>query len=173
MIRGEKIHLRLFHEKDLEFLTEAFHDLEKRGDYFPLDLMSGETFRKKFQEDGCWSDTFGRMVVCDPEGNIVGGIWFFTAAPYMDGYEIGYIVFSDKDRGKGYMTEALTLFTEYLFNTKKINRLQLGIHPDNASSKKVAEKCGYRLEGIMRGSIFLHGKNHDTELYSRLRGDGG
>jgi len=172
MIRGKNIHLRLFHERDLDFLIEAFHDLEKRGDHFPHSLMSGETFKKQFREDGCWSGETGRMAICDKDGRIVGWIWFFTTAPYFDGYEIGYIVFDKGDRGKGYMTEALTLFTRYLFDTKKINRLQLGIHPDNAASKKVAEKCGYRFEGLLRGSIFMHGKNHDTEMYSRLRGDG-
>lgn len=171
MIRGKNIHLRLYREADLDFLIEAFQDLEKRGDYFPQDLMSGETFRKKFREDGSWAGDYGKMVICDKDDRIVGGIWFFTTAAYINGYEIGYIIFNDEDRGKGYMPEALDLFTRYLFDTKKINRLQLGIHPENLSSKKVAQKCGYRLEGVMRGSIFLHGKNHDTELYSRLRND--
>ncbi|MDP6736526.1 MAG: GNAT family protein, partial [Nitrospinaceae bacterium] len=67
------------------------------------------------------------------------------------------------------MTEALTLFTYVLFVSKKINRLELKVIPGNAPSKRVAEKCGYQLEGVNRGAMFLRGDYRDLEVYSILR----
>jgi ribosomal-protein-alanine N-acetyltransferase len=59
--------------------------------------------------------------------------------------------------------------SEYLFAVKRINRLQLNIHPDNAASRRVAEKAGYTSEGLMRGAWFHGGKYHDLEIWSVLR----
>jgi RimJ/RimL family protein N-acetyltransferase len=43
------------------------------------------------------------------------------------------------------------------------------VDPLNLASKRVAEKCGFKFEGIARGSFFHKGKNHDSEVYSILR----
>jgi ribosomal-protein-alanine N-acetyltransferase len=50
-----------------------------------------------------------------------------------------------------------------------IERLQMQIHPENLASKRVAEKCGFKLEGTARGALFHRGKNCDAEVYSLLR----
>jgi len=80
-------------------------------------------------------------------------------------------MFDEASRNKGIMTEAVTLLTKYLFGTKKINRLQLVIMIPNKASKRVAEKCGYKLESIARGAVFHNQENHDLEVWSLLRGE--
>ncbi|MCP6657804.1 GNAT family N-acetyltransferase, partial [Klebsiella pneumoniae] len=72
------------------------------------------------------------------------------------------------DRGKGYMSEALSLFSSFLFESKPIPRLQLTVVVGNESSRKVAEKCGYRYEGTLRKAAFLAGKYVDLELFGLL-----
>ena len=47
--------------------------------------------------------------------------------------------------------------------------MQLNIHPDNTASKKVAEKCGFSFEGIMRGCSFQHSEYHDLEVWTLIR----
>lgn len=69
------------------------------------------------------------------------------------------------------MTEAVQLLTDYLYATKKINRIHLVIVPENAASRRVAEKCGFTLEGTARGAFFNDGRNQDVVLYSFLRDD--
>jgi ribosomal-protein-alanine N-acetyltransferase len=39
----------------------------------------------------------------------------------------------------------------------------------NTGSKRVAEKCGYRFEGVARGAVFHRGVYQDMEVYSILR----
>ena len=54
---------------------------------------------------------------------------------------------------------------------KKEHRIQLVIVPENAGSRRIAEKCGFILEGTARGAFFNDGRNHDVLLYSLLRTD--
>jgi RimJ/RimL family protein N-acetyltransferase len=86
-------------------------------------------------------------------------------------YELGYLVFSQEDRGKGYASAAVSLLTGYLFNNRPINKLLLSIVPENGASRRVAEKCGYSLEGIDRQAVFIQGRFRDLERYSLVRAE--
>lgn len=171
MIQGKTIHLRTVLEEDLDSLYASFNDLSTRGEFFPLMLFSESSFRKEFRETGFLDEEKGRFLICDRDDRVLGGIWFFKTARYFDGYEIGYQMFDTKSRDKGVMTEALRLLTGWLFDTKKINRLQLGIMIRNKASKRVAEKGGFTFEGVARGAFFFKGANHDVEIWSILRGE--
>lgn len=169
MIRGENIILRSVREADLETLFELWSDIENRGDYYPIDIPSQVNFKKQFHEHGLMEDQRGTFLIWQNE-QIIGSIAFFKAS-YFDGLEIGYILFDRNSRNKGAMSESLRLLVKYLFSTKKINRIQLTAFPDNLASKKVAEKCGFTCEGVLRGAIFHKGKSHDLEMYSLLRAE--
>ena len=60
---------------------------------------------------------------------------------------------------------------DYLFATKKQHRIHLVIVPENAASRRIAEKCGFVLEGTVRGAFFNDGRSQDVVLYSLLRTD--
>ena len=45
------------------------------------------------------------------------------------------------------------------------------IVPENAASRRIAEKCGFVLEGTARGAFFNDGRNQDVVVYSLLRDD--
>ena len=78
-------------------------------------------------------------------------------------------VFKRQDRGQGVVSEALRLFSAYLFEWKKTPRLQLLIDKNNAPSRRVAEKCGYKREGTLRKSFFIRGEYVDCDLFSLVR----
>jgi RimJ/RimL family protein N-acetyltransferase len=59
----------------------------------------------------------------------------------------------------------------HLFNAKKQNRIQLVIDPENEASRRIAEKCGFQLEGTARGAFFNGGRSQDVLIYSLLRDD--
>ena len=107
----------------------------------------------------------------DQADRLVGIMYFFKATPYFDGYEIGYRLFDLQSSGRGLMTEALLLCTYLLFVWKKINRLELKIFSENIGSKRVAQKCGYQYEGLLRGCDFHRGEYRDMESYSILRSE--
>jgi RimJ/RimL family protein N-acetyltransferase len=169
MIRGEKILLRAVRETDLDTLFDFWSDIANRGEYYPLEFLSQAEYKKRYQEHGFLEDTKGSLVICAAD-QIVGVISFFSAAHY-DGFEIGYILFEAASRNKGYVTEALLLLVRHLFSIKKINRLQVTVIRGNEASKRVAEKCGFQFEGVVRGAFFNRGQYHDLELYSLLRAE--
>ena len=169
MIRGKNVTLDTVREGDLDSLFAFLSDIENRGEFFPIMIPSEAIFKKDFRDTGFWQEGFGRLLICDKNERIVGSIWYFKTASYYDGLEIGYHMFDVESRNKGLMTESLALLVQYLFTSKKINRLQLTVMLQNLASRRVALKCGFKLEGITRGAIFHKGQNHDLEMYSILR----
>ncbi len=125
MLRGKRVNLRLVQETDLDEFIELWHDVRARGPYYPLGLTPAVVRRSEYLETGYWQDDMGRMVIEDKEGVLVGQILCFKPAGYMNALELAYIILRPESRGKGYMTEAVRLFTDYLFDLHKINRIQL------------------------------------------------
>lgn len=172
LIKGPTVYLRTVREKDLDMLYDFMCDVEGRGPYFPIDITSEATFRKDFQKHGfVHDDDETILLICDPQDTILGVMFVFRATPYFAGLEIGYRLFNRDVHGKGVMTEALMLCSYLLFTWKQINRLELKIIPQNMASRRVAEKCGYTLEGVARECIFLRGQHHDMAIYSLLRSE--
>lgn len=64
-------------------------------------------------------------------------------------FEIGYFV--DKDHeGQGYVTEAVRTVLDLLFNHLQAQRVSLRCNDSNLRSQRVAERCGFTLEGCLR-----------------------
>lgn len=57
--------------------------------------------------------------------------------------ETGYWI-GEKYWGKGYATEALNAFTQYLINERKIKKIKAKVFTHNPASGRVLEKCGYK-----------------------------
>lgn len=60
--------------------------------------------------------------------------------------EIGYWLDRQYTR-QGIMTKAVIALTQFGLETLKLPKIIIMAHPDNIASNKVAEKCGYKLDG--------------------------
>lgn len=69
----------------------------------------------------------------------------------------------------GIASEAVYLFTKFLFKNKDIKKVQARVFSWNEISKKVLEKNGFKLEGIMRKAIYKDKKYCDEYLYGIFR----
>lgn len=171
MLAGRSLRLRQVREADLDALYDAHTDIRTRGAFFPLNVMSQTAFRGEFAENGFWQKTEGVLVIESPDGEIAGHIEFFHPVSYWDAFELSYHLYNDRFAGRGMVTEAVQLLVDYLFATKKEHRIHLVIVSENAASRRIAEKCGFVLEGTVRGAFFNDGRNQDVLLYSLLRTD--
>jgi len=169
MLKGEIITLRPVRESDLDYLREIDLDLDNRGDYWPRSIMPEQAYRREFDASGFWGESFGRLLMEDKTGAVIGEIMYFKTVMYLDELEIGYRLFGKHHWNKGFTTEALKLLTRYLCEIRNINRIRLCIDSDNAGSRRVAEKGGYKHEGTQRGAMYHSGKHHDMELYAILK----
>jgi [ribosomal protein S5]-alanine N-acetyltransferase len=171
VLRGERVVLAPLREADLPAFYEAHVEIRTRGAYFPLGVVSESTWRSLFAQHGLWERDEGTLLIRDLDGRIVGHIEFFPPVGYWDAYELSYQLYDEAFAGRGYTTEAVQLLVDYLFATKKKHRIQLVIVPANSASRRIAEKCGFAYEGLVRGAFFNDGRNHDVGLYGLLRDD--
>ena len=84
--------------------------------------------------------------------------------------EIGYVV-SSHARGRGAAAAAVQLLTDWGFDALGLQRLELRIDTANRASERVAERAGYRLDGVLRSLAFKEGRRTDTGVWSRLPTD--
>ena len=84
--------------------------------------------------------------------------------------EIGYMV-APAARGRGVSVCAVDLLTRWAFDDLGLERLELRIDVANAASERVAERAGYRRDGVLRNAHFKEGLRSDTGIWSRLRTD--
>ena len=171
MLTGDSVVLRPVRGSDLDELYALHIDIDNRGEFFPRGITSRAAFDKQFHENSFWDRDEGMLVITSPGDEILGHIEFFKTVNYLDEYELSYQVYSTDHRRKGVATQAVNLLVRYLFETKRMNRIRLVIHPDNAASRGLAEKCGFRFEGINRGAWFNKGRHHDVAIYAVLRDD--
>ena len=84
--------------------------------------------------------------------------------------ELGYIV-APGLRGRGLATAMLEELTRWTFDELGALRITLIIDVENGASARVAERCGYVLEGVMRSTHLKDGVRVDAGLWSRLPSD--
>ncbi len=170
MLRGSRVMLRPVLASDLDRLYAAHIDIANRGAFFPRGIMSETAFKQAFADGGFWRPDEGTLMIFAGD-DLVGHIDFFKPINYWDALELSYQLYDSGFAGRGYVTEAVRLTVDYLFATKKFHRIQLVIVPENAASRRIAEKCGFALEGTARGAFFNDGRNQDVVIYSLLRTD--
>jgi RimJ/RimL family protein N-acetyltransferase len=84
--------------------------------------------------------------------------------------EIGYGVVPEA-RGRGIARRSLDLLTRWCLDDLVLERLELKIDPANAGSIRVAERAGYRPEGVLRNVHLKDDLRSDVAVWSRLRSD--
>jgi RimJ/RimL family protein N-acetyltransferase len=84
--------------------------------------------------------------------------------------ELGYVV-APAARGRGVAGEALRLLTRWAHSERGLHRLELRIGVANEASKRVAARCGYVREGLLRSVFLKQDIREDTEIWSRLPTD--
>lgn len=172
MITGTQINLRTVRQRDLAEYLELHSMIATRGDYFPINLLTESRLKSEFEKDGMWSAATGTLIIADKTNDrIIGSISHFSGTHYYHGLEVGYIIFRPDDRGQGYGSEALTLYSNYLFDWLPISRLQVQVEPGNIPSRRIAEKCGYRFEGTSRSAFIAKGAPLDINVFSLVRSD--
>ncbi len=172
MLEGRKINLRLMTKEDVEEFVRQENIYKERGEFLPPIFHSLAERMKRFDEKkGWWDENEGALVMETKQGEMLGIIGFFTRDLHLSGYELGYGILKKQNRGRGYVSEALRILSAYLFELKPIPRIYLLTHSENAPSRRVAEKCGFTLEGTLRKAAFVRGAYADLVCYSLLRED--
>ena len=105
-------------------------------------------------------------------GSLVGSVGLHRTDWEVPKTEVGYWV-RTSETGKGYVTEGVRALVACAFDHLRAQRVELIADEDNLASRKVAERCGFELEGIRRNIL----RDPDDRLrnacvYARLPASG-
>ncbi len=104
------------------------------------------------------------------DGRVVGGIGLGLNAHGYRG-SIGYWI-AEPARGRGTCTRALRLLALHALEDLQLQSVQLVTDPDNVASQRVAEKVGFRREGVLRAHLrHPDGRIRDSVMFSLLPGE--
>ena len=86
-------------------------------------------------------------------------------------FEIGYIADVDHE-GQGYVTEAVKTALGFVFDHLHAHRVSLRCDTSNTRSQRLAERCGFTREGLLRQVRRQpDGSFSDALIYGLLRGE--
>ena len=74
-------------------------------------------------------------------------------------------------RGRGAATRSVRLLAGWAFARLGVQRLELTCAPDNVTSVRVAERCGFVREGVLRSHLRFKDARRDTVIFSLLPGE--
>ena len=162
-LRGEGFALRRWTEGDAVAYKAAMRDAENRRWLNDYEETAAEIDAQRV------AGQVLVLTIADAESDSFLGFVALLMKEQRVG-ELAYMVVPEA-RGRGLAPAAVRLVGDWAFATLELPRLQLRIDPDNAASIRVAKRCGYRFEGVLRSVFELRGKRVDSAMYSRLPTD--
>ena len=159
------------------FATELFETLSKNKDFYKY-LPWAFYFKNPEQifvflkdAENCWKNlskaTYGMHTRKDD--NFIGLCGVFNIDWFQEKCEIGYWL-NPHYKNQGFMTEAVKAVSQNFFDMG-FKRIEIMTNPENIASCKVAEKCDFEREGLMKSYNFnpYFNKRMDSVLYAKIK----
>lgn len=124
-----------------------------------------QTMDRLYHEAGTWVG----LILLNAAGQQVpvGSITYRIARDNLS-VELGYWVDAGY-AGRGIVTRAMRAVLRYAFEVDQLNKITLIIVSENKRSIAVAERLGFRFDGVFRDDVLIHGIFYDNVIYSLLR----
>ena len=105
------------------------------------------------------------------DGELVGAITLdnIRRGPAQAG-TLGYWVGAPFVR-QGYMREAIGAVVSHAFVVMDLSRIEAACLPENAASRAVLERSGFKYEGVAQSYLQINGRWRNHVLYANLRHD--
>ena len=170
-LRGDDVVLRPWRFEDAPAVERACQDPEiSRWIPWvprPYSRADADTYLQGCLESG--DERYPFAVVAET-GELLGSIDMGLNSQRYRGH-IGYWVAAEA-RGQGVCTRALRLLARWALEELELQRLELITDPDNVASQRVAEKVGFRREGVLRAHLrHPDGRIRDSVVFSLLPGE--
>lgn len=170
-LRGDEVVLRSWRVEDAPAVATACQDREI-GRWLPsLPSPYTEADARTYVEAciAAGGDRYPFAIVDHESDRLLGSIDIHVSSS-RNGH-IGYWVAAEA-RGRGVCTAALRTLSRWALEELELGRLELLTDPDNRASQRVAEKVGFRREGVLRSRLpHRDGRRRDSVIFSLLPGE--
>jgi RimJ/RimL family protein N-acetyltransferase len=172
----DRLRLRLFNELDVDNFYEAAKEsseqLMKWFEWYNKDYSRENAEKFICSRKNAWDmqEEFSFLIEEKHNNRFVGVIGLNRIDMVNKLANIGYWIRTSA-AGKGYATAALQLLARYSFERLGFIRLEILCLPNNLPSIRVAEKAGFKREGILRKRLMLRDISNDVVLLSLLQED--
>ncbi|WP_048601576.1 GNAT family N-acetyltransferase [Rubeoparvulum massiliense] len=171
MYTGEKIGLRDVREEDVLRAWELVNDPDVKrylhpGIPFPIPLHEEKEWlhrQSAFNNDGKYNFAIELL----ESGEYIGGCGV-NQVDWKNRYAVVGIFLGKPYWNKGYGTDAMNVLVRFIFEQMNMNKVQLFTYAFNPRAIRSYEKCGFKVEGILRQHIFRDGAYHDEYVMSIL-----
>jgi len=167
----DDIELRSVAEKDageiLEIVRRNYEHLRPFLQWVTTDysLESAQDFIRQTQQAD--AENTSRTFCIFYHEKLVGVISFVNFSWTSKHTEIGYWI-DENYEGKGIVTESCKALIIYAFEELEMNRIEIRCATENIRSRAIPERLNFKLDGVLRQSIWRHTRFFDVAIYSML-----
>lgn len=157
-------HWKLPNHKYHEFNGPYFRKATKKEVAQEIKAMSAEF------EKGNEDPLPNKMMITNEDKELLGEVNWYWKSEETNWLEIGVVIFDERNWGKGIGYQALKLWIEVMFKSKKeIVRIGLTTWSGNQGMIRLSEKLGMIKEAHYRKARIVKGKYYDSISYGILR----
>ncbi|RYD54709.1 MAG: N-acetyltransferase [Sphingobacteriales bacterium] len=111
----------------------------------------------------------GFLFILKETNEVIGAAHYHTWQPLHSKAEIGYAIYIEEYKNKGYMKEGVKAMLDFGFTEMGLNRVEALIGSTNEPSLKLVKSFGFVQEGIMRDHYCKDGVVQDSICFSLLK----
>jgi RimJ/RimL family protein N-acetyltransferase len=171
VLESPRLRLRAWREEDVMQVFQACQDPDiQRWTRVPSPYTREDAEKFVASCPQQWSaSTPGFAIVEHDDVTVLGSIGLNTP-PHEGGVEFGYWI-APTARGRGVATEATALLCDWAFDVASLARVEWMCLVGNDASLAVAQRCGFHLEGTLRGRADSRGSRSDLWIGGLLSSD--
>ena len=161
MYEGKKVKLRSFELSDLDSIMKDWNKIHLRrelGPVVPHSRSEREAWIRQTWENRQKGQAFVFAIEELTSGNFLGHASLNSVTKINRTAKVSIAIYNDKNRGKGYGTDALSVLIEIGFEYLNLHRIGLNVFNTNPRAHKVYEKVGFKKVGELRHTDFVDGK---------------
>ena len=167
------VHVRLMADADVAAIVRASGDPAIRR-FTTVPSPYSEEDARSWSERSAESAGRGagiEAVIADERsGEFLGTVGIRRHASDPGRWSMGYLV-APEARGRGVATRAIRLVCRWAFEELGAERIEICAEPENVASRRVAERAGFRPEGLLRAYELVKGVRRDMVMHSLLPGE--
>lgn len=172
-LQTKRLIIKLYFPKDLDHIFENFSEEEIKSE---LGFIDQAAFDKQLDIYRQGHTSYNRSLVqiqlaLKKTYEIIGSCGYHNWETKHKRAELGYWLYKEEHKRKGYMGEALKAIIKYGFEVLELNRIEACIGKDNVASQKLVLANGFTKEGVLRRHYFINEKFEDSLIYSLLRNE--